>query len=267
MLITRTNNREYEKKYEIYHMELNEEKARIYREEWAKKLWYLFYRLEVKMDYDFPDQDPFNGARYNCGLGLDGILDKRLRRIFELMKFHIAERAVEYSDGVTDSIKDYHLHQYYVSKNCYKTADKEGVAQREEFLQRFIAKGLSNYDFKRFDLGGFGRAHEFRCAYIFLNPFDRDRDRDYYYTDNVVQLPIEILAMYFLEERNIKEANYYIDQMASSEDMAKLFAIYDFEKIVEVTDKQVGYIMNAFGVHDDCLQKEALSRRITPYIH
>lgn len=105
MKIIKVNNSQEKVKYEIYNMQLNQEKARRYWEELAKTIG--FYRLEFKDAYDLP---------CNNGFGLKDFInnnDKNITKyVCEFRDVSKDEKSVIYGDSMKASLPDYHLYPY-----------------------------------------------------------------------------------------------------------------------------------------------------------
>lgn len=252
MKIIKVNGSQEKVKYEIYNMQLNQEKARRYREELAKKV--EFYRLEFKKDYDL---------YRNGGLGLEDYIEKvdksKTKYIYEFTEIPKVEESIIYGDFGDTSLPDYHLHSYVertYAPELYKEDREKGLAEQEEFINRFIEKGLLDYNyFGQLDNTDTNHMH----AYIFLNSFGYGSKHSVYsYTDNVVSLPSEIMVMYLLEKGYIEEAHYYINKIVDLEEERKLFANFEFEKSSEFTQKQMRDLQNS-----DILDENVLRRRLS----
>lgn len=246
-------------KYEIYNMQLNQEKARRYREELAKKI--EFYRLEFKDEYDLP---------CNEGLGLGDAI-RRLERhntkcVYEFMEIPKTEKSVIYSDIIQADFPDYHFYSYfersYYPEFCKEDREK-GLAQQKDFIEHFIEEGLSNYTFKQV-----GDIEKLMHAYIFLNPFDYgSKYSTYSCVDNVVYLPNEIIAMYLLEKGYIEKVYYYLSKMVTIGDKRKLFANFEFEKSTEFTQEQMQDLLSSGLLEEEVLtRKLSLDLYLTNYI-
>lgn len=246
-------------KYEIYNMQLNQEKARRYREELAKKI--EFYRLEFKDAYDLP---------FNEGLGLGDAI-RRLERyntkcVYEFMEIPKAEKSVIYGDSIKADFPDYHFYSYFEHSyypELYKEDREKGLAQQKNFIEHFIEEGLSNYTFQQLD-----DIENVVKAYIFLNSFDyRSKCSSYSCLENVVCLPNEATAMYLLEKGFIEEAHCYISKIVNLDEEQKLFGSFTFEKSTEFTQEQMQDLLSSGLLKEQTLtRKRELDLYLTNYI-
>lgn len=255
MKIIKVNEGNEKVKYEIYNMYLNQERARRYREEQAKKL--EFYRLEFKVSYDLSCLGLIN---YIECIGKNG--EKYIYEFTIVEKGKKGKYTAYYGEYNSLIISKYFFKPYgslaRYSNYC-KEKEKEGLNQKEEFIDYFIKEGLSDYQFKHLSRSG--------CAmqtYIFLNSIVSD-NRDCH-IDNVVCLPNEITTMYLLDKGYIEEMYYYINKINWKEEK-KIFASFDFEKSSTFTVHQMKDLLNSGLIEEEALtRKIALDKYITNYI-
>lgn len=258
MKIIKVNEGNEKVKYEIYNMYLNQEIARRYREEQAKKL--EFYRLEFDDDYDL-----FR----NNGLGLTECIQligkRNAKYVYEFTEIPVEEKCVVYGD-FGDIISPQYSFRPYDTKalysNYYKKEKEKGLAQQKDFINYFVEEGLSDYQFEHLDRTGYSMH-----AYIFLNSFGLHSSHSAYcYTDNVVWLPNEMITMYLLEKGYVEEMHYYISKIDYEEEK-KIFASFDFEKSSTFTEQQMKDLLNSGLVEEEAFtRKISLDKYITNYI-
>lgn len=250
-------------KCEIYKMQLNQEKARRYKEEQAKKI--EFYRLGFRDSYDSSRENNRDGLFLRNYIG--NIEKSTSKYIYEFTELPVSEQKVRCTDLWDSSLPpDYHLYSYqngiFLGGNEVKHREKF-LEQQETFINHFIEEGLSGYKFnsnKNTDL-------HHRHAYIFLNSYGIGCNfSSYTYTDNVVCLPKETIAMYLLETGRLEEAYYYIDKIDIEEEK-KLFATFDFKKSSTFSPKQIEDLLNSGLLNEGTLtRKMALDKYLTNYI-
>lgn len=190
-------------KYEIYKMQLNQEKARKYKEEQAKKI--EFYRLGFRDSYDSSRENNHDGLFLRNYI--DSIEKSATKYVYEFTELPVSEQKVRYTDLWDYSLPhDYHLYSYqdgiFLNENEVKYREKF-LEQQKTFINHFIEDGLTDYKFN------FNKNTDFhhRHAYIFLNSYDFSCNYSpYTFTDNVVCLPKETIAMYLLETGQVEEA-------------------------------------------------------------
>lgn len=249
MKIIKVNDSQEKLKYEIYSMQLKQEQVKKYREEQAEKL--KFYSLRFENSYD---SSCINGLDLvNC-IG-HGVGTCNRKYLFEFPEIPISEKSVVYGEGIDTSSTNYLLFPYECSSysELFKEEIEQGLAQREDFKKQFIEEGLLDYDFFKH----IAKTNNPMCAYIFLNSIDFG-SLYYSYTDNVVCMPNELIAMYLLEKGYIEDAYYYINKIVDLEEERKLFANFEFEKSFTFSSKQIEDLLDS-GI----LEKEALTRKIS----
>lgn len=242
MNIIQVNESNNKAKYEIYKIHLNEEKARRFREEQAKKI--EFYRLSYRKECDL--------KRYN-GLELEEYIERvgkdDTQYVYEFTEVQKARNSIAYANSIDISLPGYQLNSYderIFYSEIFKEAYKKGIAQQESFIEQFMENGLSNYEFKHI-----GKIIRPIHGYIFLNSLDyRSQHSSYSCCENVVSLPNEIMAMYLLEKGMLEEAFYYINKIMGLEEENKLFSNFEFEKSSSFSQKQIDDLMDC-GVIDE----------------
>lgn len=246
-------------KYEIYNMQLNQEKAKRYREELAKKI--EFFRLEFENEYDL---------LCNNGFGLKDFINNNTKNIAkyicEFREISKGEKSVIYGDSINADFPDYHFYSYFERSyrpELRKEDREKGLTQQKDFIEHFVEEGLSDYTFKHV-----GDIEKLMHTYIFLNHFDyRSKYSAYSCVDNVVYLPNEVITMYLLEKGYIEKVYYYLSKMVTIGDKRKLFANFEFEKSTEFTQEQMQDLLSSGLLEEEVLtRKLSLDLYLTNYI-
>lgn len=262
MNIIKVNEGNDKLEYEIYNMQLNLEKARRYREEQANKI--RFYRLGFSTSYD---SSPINKNSLFLRDYIDGIEKSNTKYVYEFTEIPLSEQKVRCMDLWDFSLpQDYHLYAYqegiFLTEHDLKYREKF-LEQQKTFIEHFIEKGLSNYKFETNKNTDIHHSH----AYIFLNSYGIGCNYNpYTYTDNVVCLPKEMIAMYLLETERIEEVHYYIAKIDWKEEK-KLFANFEFEKSSTFSQKQIDDLLRSGLIEEESFtRKIALDKYLTNYI-
>lgn len=257
MKIIKVNEVSDKSKYEIYNMQLNDKRVRIYREEQAKKI--QFYRLNITFQNEAIDFI----ERINSF--------QRAKTICEFEELPICDAKVICGSDFSPnpfSFSNINLSTYSSEiPNCLTESIRKGNSQQTEFIEKFVEQGLRDYQLES------SKEWDVR-SYIFLNPYvdcGNGNCGTYGYTDNVVLLPYEVVALHLLELIGMEKKSsdslwYYTDYMDLNNQNA-LFGNLQFSKEKTISNEEMKYLIRNNLVDQRVLTKKiSLDNIFTTYI-
>lgn len=257
MKIIKVNDTNDKSKYEIYNMQLDDKRMRIYREEQASKI--QFYRLNITFQNEMTDfiekinsfhrikticefeELPIRDAKVICGSDFNP-------NPFSFSTIELATYSSETPNYLTESIR-------------------KGNNQQTEFIEKFVEHGLRDYQLKS------SKEWDVR-SYIFLNPYvncGKENRGTYGYTDNVVLLPYGVVALHLLEllemEKESSDSLWFYTDYMDSNSQNDLFDNLQFSKEKNISNEEMEDLIRGNLVDQRVLTKKiSLDSIFTTYI-